>query len=171
MVHHPIIKVDNALSAVFIKYLGVFFVSMVPLIELRGAIPIALGMDLPAIPSIAVCVVGNILPVPVIYFFARKFLTWGMERRYIGGICRFFHDKGEKAGKKLTSGRTGKYGLLVALMLFVGIPLPGTGAWTGALVAALMDMKFSKALPCVFLGVCIAAAIITAVTFGVIHII
>ena len=120
----------------FMRYLSVFFISMVPLIELRGAIPIALGMDLPAIPAIAICVLGNMLPVPVIYFFAQKFLVWGMERRHIGKVCRFFHDKGVSAGQKLTSGRSGKYGLLVGLMLFVGIPLPGTGAWTGTLAAS-----------------------------------
>ena len=170
MVHHPIIKVDNALSAVFIKYLGVFFVSMVPLIELRGAIPIALGMDLPAIPSIAVCVVGNILPVPVIYFFARKFLTWGMGKRYIGKICRFFHDKGERAGRKLTSGKTGKYGLLVALMLFVGIPLPGTGAWTGTLAASFLDMGGKETAVSVCLGVVIAGVIMTVVSLLGLHI-
>ena len=87
------------MSTLLIKYLSVFVVSMVPLIELRGAIPIALGMDLPAIPSIVVCVIGNMLPVPVIYFFARKFLVWGLDKPLIGRLCRFFHDKGEKVGR------------------------------------------------------------------------
>ena len=152
-----------------IKYIAVFFVSMVPLIELRGAIPIAIHMDLPTLPAIAVCVVGNMLPVPVIYFFARKFLLWGLDKRFIGGICRFFHDKGERAGRKLSSGRYGRYGLLVALMLFVGIPLPGTGAWTGALVASVLDIRLRNALPAILLGLMIAGAITTAVTLGLIR--
>ena len=146
------------------KYLGVFFISMVPLIELRGAIPIALGMDLKAIPSIIVCCVGNMLPVPVIYFFARKFLLWGMERRYIGRICHFFHDKGEKACHKLTSGRYGKSGLIMGLMLFVGIPLPGTGAWTGSLAAAFLGMRLKYAMPAVVLGVLTAGTIMLTLT-------
>ena len=158
------------MSTLLIKYLSVFFVSMVPLIELRGAIPIALGMDLPAIPSIVVCVIGNMLPVPVIYFFARKFLVWGLDKPLISKVCRFFHDKGEKAGRKLTSGRTGKYGLLVALMLFVGIPLPGTGAWTGTLGASFLDMGGKETAISVSLGVVIAGIIMTIVSLLGLHI-
>ena len=115
----------------FLKYLFVFFVSMVPLIELRGAIPIAVGLGIDPTHAIVVCAVGNLLPVPVIYFFARKFLIWGLDKKYISGICHFFHDKGEKAGAKL-SGKAGKFGLMMALALFVGIPIPGTGAWVPA---------------------------------------
>jgi len=158
------------LSTLLIKYLSVFFVSMVPLIELRGAIPIALGMDLPAVPSIVVCVIGNMLPVPVIYFFARKFLVWGLDKPLIGKLCRFFHDKGENACRKLTSGRTGKYGLLVALMLFVGIPLPGTGAWTGTLGASFLDMGGKETAISVSLGVVIAGIIMTIVSLLGLHI-
>ena len=153
-----------------IKYIAVFFVSMVPLIELRGAIPIAIHMDLPTLPAIAVCVVGNMLPVPVIYFFARKFLLWGQDKRFIGGICRFFHDKGEKAGRKLSSGRYGRYGLLVALMLFVGIPIPGTGAWTGTLGASFLDMGAKATAVAVSLGLVIAGIIMTVVSLLGFHI-
>ena len=152
------------------KYLSVFFISMVPLIELRGAIPIALGMDLQTIPSIVVCVIGNMLPVPVIYFFARKFLEWGMKRRYIGKICRVFHDKGEKAGQRLTSGKTGKYGPLIGLMLFVGIPLPGTGAWTGTLAASFLGMGGKSTAIAVSAGVVIAGIIMTVVSLLGLHI-
>ena len=158
------------MHTLFMKYLGVFFISMVPLIELRGAIPIALGMDLEAVPSIVVCVIGNMLPVPVIYFFARKFLVWGMDRRYIGGICRFFHDKGENACRKLTSGRYGRSGLIVGLMLFVGIPLPGTGAWTGTLAASLLGMGGKSTAFAVSAGVVIAGIIMTVVSLLGLHI-
>lgn len=152
------------------KYLLVFLVSMVPLIELRGGVPIAIGMNIPWLPAIIVCCIGNMLPVPVIYFFARKFLTWGLDKRFIGGICRFFHVKGEKAGRKLTSGKAGKYGLLVALMLFVGIPLPGTGAWTGTLAASFLDMGGRETAISVSLGVIIAGIIMTVVSLLGLHI-
>ena len=152
------------------KYLAVFFISMVPLIEQRGAIPLAIGMGLSPIPTIAVCVVGNMLPVPVIYFFARKFLIWGLDKPGIRGICRFFHDKGEKAGRRLTSGRAGKFGLLVALMLFVGIPLPGTGAWTGTLGASFLDMGGKGTAIAVSSGVIMAGIIMTVVSLMGVHV-
>lgn len=83
------------------SYLLVFFVSMVPLIELRGAIPIGLGMGLPILPTYLVCVVGNMIPVPFIYLFARKFLIWGYHKPLIGPICKFCIVKGEKGGRAL----------------------------------------------------------------------
>ena len=152
-----------------LRYLAVFFVSMVPLIELRGAIPIAVGMGIDPSHAIVVCAVGNLLPVPVIYFFARKFLIWGLDKRYIGGICRFFHDKGEKAGAKL-SGKAGKFGLMAALTLFVGIPIPGTGAWTGTLGASFLDMGGKETAAAVSLGVIIAGIIMTVVSLLGFHV-
>lgn len=154
----------------FGKYLVVFFVSMVPLIELRGAIPIAVKMGLDTLPSIAICVVGNLLPVPIIYLFARKFLVWGLDKPYIGGICRFFHEKGEKAGRKLKSSRFGKYGLLVALTAFVGIPVPGTGAWTGTLGASFLDMGVRETAISVSLGVILAGIIMASVSLVGVHV-
>lgn len=148
----------------FFKYLIVFFISMVPLIELRGAIPVAIGMGLDTLPSIAVCAVGNLIPVPIIYFFARKFLIWGLDRPYIGGICHFFHDKGEAAGQKLSSSRFGRFGLMAALIVFVGIPVPGTGAWTGTLGASFLDLGMKKTALSVTLGVLIAAIIMATVS-------
>ncbi len=151
------------------KYLTVFLISMVPLIELRGAIPIALGMGLPTVPAIAVCAVGNMIPVPFIYFFARKFLLWGAQKAYIGKICRFFLEKGRRAGQKLVK-KTGRGGLAAALMIFVGIPLPGTGAWTGALGASFLDMGFRATVASVSLGVVLAGGIMTAVSLLGLHI-
>ena len=148
----------------FFKYLIVFFISMVPLIELRGAIPVAIGMGLDTLPSIAVCAVGNLLPVPIIYFFARKFLIWGLDKPYISGICHFFHDKGEAAGQKLSSSRFGRFGLMAALIVFVGIPGPGTGAWTGTLGASFLDLGMKKTALSVTLGVLIAAIIMATVS-------
>ena len=137
---------------------------MVPLSELRAAVPIAIGMGLDTLPSIAVCALGNMAPVPIIYLFARKFLVWGLDKPGLSKICHFFHDKGEAAGKKLSSSRFGKYGLVIALALFVGIPLPGTGAWTGTLGASFLDLGFKKTVVAVLTGVFIAAGIMTTVS-------
>ena len=137
---------------------------MVPLIELRGAIPVSQAMQLPIIPSYVVCIIGNMLPVPVIYLFARKFLEWGQDKKIIGGICRFFLVKGRAAGEKMQS-KVGR-GLFLALLLFVGIPLPGTGAWTGTLAASLLDMKFRDTVIAVMLGVLLAGLIMMAGSLG-----
>lgn len=149
----------------FWKYIAIFFVSMVPLIELRGAIPIAVGWDLNIVWSYIICIVGNMLPVPIIFFFARKVLVWGADKRFIGKFFRFCLEKGEKGGKKLQA-KAGR-GLFVALMLFVGIPLPGTGAWTGTLAASMLDMDFKSACLSVMLGVVIAGIIMGLASAGV----
>ena len=146
------------------SYLLVFFVSMVPLIELRGAIPIGLGMGLPILPTYLVCVVGNMIPVPFIYLFARKFLIWGYHKPLIGPICKFCIVKGEKGGRALEA-KAGR-GLVVALLLFVGIPLPGTGAWTGSLAAALMKMPIKDALFSVIGGTLIADILMAIFSYG-----
>lgn len=153
-----------------IQYLTIFLVSMVPLIELRGAVVMAVGMDMPYIPSLLVCILGNMLPVPFIYFFARKFLIWGAKQRYIGKFCNFFLVKGERAGQALVK-KTGRYGLFLALTLFVGIPLPGTGAWTGALGASFLDMGFKSTVLAVCLGVILAGIIMAVASTGVFAII
>ena len=152
-----------------LDYLLVFFISMVPLIELRGAIPIGIGMGLETLPTIIVSVIGNMLPVPVIYFFARKFLLWGARQRFIGKICNFFVVKGERAGQKLVA-KAGRGGLFIALMLFVGIPLPGTGAWTGALGASFLNMGIKSTALSVSLGVIIAGIIMAVVSLLGLHI-
>ena len=148
------------------KYLSVFFISMIPLLELRGAMPIALRMDIPFFQALLICVVGNMIPVPFIYFFARKFLVWGKDKKYIGKVCTFFLEKGERAGQKLVS-KTGRGGLFIALLLFVGIPLPGTGAWTGTLGASFLDMGFKSTVLSVSLGVVLAGIIMAVASTGV----
>ena len=149
-----------------LKYLLVFLVSMVPLIELRLAMPMAMAMDLDYWTSLVICVLGNMLPVPIIYFFARKVLIWGKDKRYIGKIFTFFLEKGEKAGKALTK-KAGRGGLFIALMLFVGIPLPGTGAWTGALGASFLDMGIKSTTAAVCLGVILAGTLMGLASVGV----
>ena len=137
---------------------------MVPLIELRGAIPVSQAMQLPIIPSYIICILGNMIPVPIIYLFARKFLEWGQNKKIIGGICRFFLEKGTKAGDKLQE-KAGR-GIFLALLLFVGIPLPGTGAWTGTLAASFLNMKFKQTVIAVMLGVLLAGLIMMAGSLG-----
>ena len=151
------------------KYLIVFLVSMVPLIELRGGVPIAVGMGLDYYKGLAVCVLGNMLPVPVIYLFARKVLHWGADKKYIGKFFTFCLEKGEAGGRKLTA-KAGRGGLFVALMLFVGIPIPGTGAWTGALAASFLDRGLKATTGSVCLGVVIAGLIMGIVSLTGIHI-
>ena len=152
------------------KYLSVFFLSMVPILELRGAVPIALAKGLPLIPSYIVCIIGNVLPVPLIYFFARKILTWGADKKYIGRLFTWLLNKGERGAKKLTA-KAGRGGLFVALLLFVGIPLPGTGAWTGTLAASLLDMGWKPTVAAVCLGVMLAGVIMALASLGVISVI
>ena len=148
------------------KYLIIFLISMVPIIELRGAMVYAVGYDLPYLPALLVCVLGNMVPVPFIYFFARKILIWGSDKKYIGRFFRFCLNKGERAGQKMVKA-AGRGGLFVALMLFVGIPIPGTGAWTGALGASFLNMGFKSTVLSVCLGVILAGIIMAALSTGV----
>ena len=153
------------LCTVFKKYLIVFLISMVPLIEIRGAMPYAVGFELPLVPSIIVAVLGNMLPVPFIFLFARRILEWGKDKKFIGGFFRWCLEKGEKGGRKLEA-KAGR-GLYWALLLFVGIPLPGTGAWTGTLAASILNMDFKKSVVFVLLGVLLAGGIMLAGSLGV----
>ncbi|MCQ2983237.1 MAG: small multi-drug export protein [Treponemataceae bacterium] len=155
----------NAILADIWNYCSIFIISMVPLIELRGAIPVSQGIGLPLLPSFIVCIIGNMIPVPVIYFFARKVLEWGKDKPVIGGFFSWCLDKGHKAGAKLTE-KAGR-GLFWALVLFVGIPVPGTGAWTGTLGASILDMGFKKTVTAVILGVLLAGVIMMSISFGV----
>lgn len=148
----------------FLKYLIVFLVSMVPIVELRGAVPIGTGMGLPWLPTLIVSIIGNMVPVPFIYFFARKILEWGKDKKFIGKFFTWCLKKGHSGGEKLQA-KAGR-GLFFALLLFVGIPLPGTGAWTGILAASLLDMGFKKSVVAVILGVLLAGIIMTLISVG-----
>ncbi|SNU08853.1 Uncharacterized membrane protein [Lachnospiraceae bacterium] len=153
-----------------IHYLIVFFISMVPLIELRLAIPYAVGHGLNMPLSYLVAIVGNMIPVPIIFFFARRVLEWGTKFNWpkgFGWIGKFFHfclEKGEKGGKKLTE--KSERSTYVALLLFVGIPLPGTGAWTGTLAASILDLDFKKSVIAVLGGIVLAGVIMGLGSLG-----
>lgn len=139
---------------------------MVPLIELRGAIPYAVAFQLPLLPSYITAILGNMLPVPFIFFFARKVLEWGKDKKLTKKFFTFCLEKGNKGGKKLQE-KAGR-NVYLALFLFVGIPLPGTGAWTGALVASVFDMDLKKSSLSILLGIFLAAVIMTFVSYGMI---
>lgn len=153
----------------FSKYLLVFFVSMVPLLELRGGIVMAVGMGLDYLTALTVCVIGNMLPVPLIYFFARKVLHWGAGKKYIGKFFSYCLEKGEHAGHRLMV-KAGRRGLFLALALFVGIPIPGTGAWTGTLAASFLDMGIKSTALAVSLGVIMAGIIMGAASMAGVHV-
>ncbi len=155
------------------KILVVLLISMVPLVELRGAIPIAVGMELglPEWLILLVALIGNIIPVPIIYLFARKVLNWGVTVKWkpFQSFCKFCLEKGEKAGQKLL--KSAKGGAYVGLLLFVAVPIPGTGAWTGTLAASILNLDFKKTMLAIMLGVLIAGAIMLLVSLGVFKVI
>ncbi len=152
----------------FWKYLIVFLISMVPIIELRGAIPYAVGFGLPLLPSYIIAVLGNMLPVPLIFFFARKILEWGKDKKIIDKFFTFCLEKGNKGGQKLLS-KAGR-SVYLALFLFVGIPLPGTGAWTGTLAASLLNLDFKKSVISIMAGVVLAGIIMGVLSLGIFNI-
>lgn len=145
---------------IIIKYVIVFFVSMLPIIELRGAIPIAEGLGLNILLYYPIAIIGNLLPVPVIYLFARKVLEWGKDKKYTKKFFTWCIEKGEKGGKKLRES-AGESGIFWALLIFVGIPLPGTGAWTGTLAASFLNLDFKTSVIAVSLGVVLAGIIMS----------
>ena len=148
----------------FTKFLTVFLVSMLPLAELRVAVPLAVGMKLPLVASYVICIIGNMIPVPFIFFFARKVLEWGAEKPILEKPFTWILKKGEKGGEKLMA-KVGR-STYVALFLFVGIPIPGTGAWTGTLAASFLDMDFKSSIIAVMLGVMLAGIIMGLASAG-----
>ncbi len=146
-----------------IHYIITFLISMVPLVELRGALIYAAGVQIPLYIAFPICIVGNMIPVPFIFFFARRVLEWGADKPVIGKFFSWCLKKGHKGGEKLKA-KAGK-GLFLALLLFVGIPLPGTGAWTGTLAASILDMDFKTSVKAVICGVLLAGAIMATLSY------
>ena len=140
----------------------VLICSMLPIIELRGAIPMAAAFNMPWWQAYLLAVVGNMLPVPVILLFIKQFLTWaaGSKIKFLNKLANWLNRKVEKNRPKIE--KFAFWGLCV----FIAIPLPTTGAWTGSLVAAMIDMKFWKAMLTAFVGVLIAGTVVTAIVYG-----
>ncbi len=146
----------------FLDHLWVFFISMLPIVELRGAIPAGALLGLPLWSNYLVSVVGNFLPVPFILLFIRRILAWMKTTKRLAGIALWLEEKAQKKSDQVM-----RYASL-GLFLFVAIPLPGTGAWTGALIASLLDMRMKYALPSIFLGVVSAGVIMSLASYGVV---
>ena len=140
------------------KYIIALLISMIPLVELRGAVPVAIASGIPWWQALILCVIGNMIPVPIIFFFARRVLEWGADKPLIGGFFTWCLKKGHSGGQKLEKA-AGDKGVFWALLLFVGIPLPGTGAWTGTLAASILDWDFKRSVIAVMLGVILAGII------------
>ena len=140
------------------NYIITFLISMIPLVELRGAVPYAISSGIPLWQALLIGVIGNMLPVPIIFFFARHILEWGKEKPIIGNFFTWCLNKGHRGGQKLEEA-AGDKGIFWALLLFVGIPLPGTGAWTGTLAASILDWGFKRSVLAVMLGVILAGLI------------
>ena len=145
------------------NYIITFLIGMVPLIELRGAVPYAIATGIPMWQALIIGVVANMLPVPIIFFFARRVLEWGANKPVIGGFFTWCLKKGHKGGKKLAD-TAGDKGIFIALLFFVGIPIPGTGAWTGTLAASILDWDFKRSITAVMLGVILAGLIMVTLT-------
>ena len=146
----------------FLKYLSVFGMAALPVLELRGAVPYGVAMDLPLPTVLTVSILGNLLPVPFIILFIRQILAWMKSKsRRLRGIAEKLEARAQAKGDILVKYET------LGLFILVAIPLPGTGAWTGSLVAALFDLRMKHALPAIFLGVITAGLIMSVVSYGV----
>jgi len=144
------------------KMLATFLISMVPIIELRGALPIGVGMGLPPLTALIVSIIGNMVPVPFIIIFIRRILDWMHRFETFDRIASKLEAKAAKGGEKIV-----KYEMF-GLFLLVAVPLPGTGAWTGSLVAAFFDLRLKNAVPIIFLGVIAAGIVVFLITYGVV---
>jgi len=146
----------------FTKIILTFLISMVPIIELRGALPFGVGMGLDPWFALVICIIGNMVPVPFIIVFIRRILNWMHRFEKFDRIAKRIEAKAEKQGDKLVKYET------LGLFLLVAVPLPGTGAWTGSLVAALFDLRLKTAIPTIFAGVVAAGIIVFCITYGVV---
>ena len=144
------------------NYLWVFFLSMVPVLELRAAIPIGATLGLEWVANYLICVIGTMIPVPIILLFVRHVLEWMKKIPRLDKIALWVENKAQKNTPKVQ-----KYASL-GLLIFVALPLPGTGAWTGALVAAMLDMRMKYAIPSIFCGVLIAGLIMSLASYGLV---
>jgi uncharacterized membrane protein len=146
------------------KWIMTFIVSMVPVVELRGAIPLGVAHGLSIPVAAVISIIGNMVPVPVIILFVRQVFKWLKERSSrIGAWILRLEERADRKSKMVIDYQ------LVGLCILVAIPLPGTGAWTGALVAAVLELRLKNALPAIFAGVCVAGAIVSWLTYAAVR--
>ena len=142
------------------KILATLLMSMVPIVELRGGIPFGAALGLPPAAGMGAAIIGNMIPVPFIILFIKKIFQWMRRFEPLAKLVSHFESKAESKSDRVT--RYKKFGLCI----FVAVPLPGTGAWMGALIAALLDMRLRDSFPVITLGVCIASLVVTGITYG-----
>ena len=142
---------------------GVFFCAMLPIIELRGAIPLGAAIGLPWYSNFIVSIIGNLLPVPFILFFIKAVLNFMKKTKAFAKVALWIEAKAEKHKSALDKGA------FLGLLLFVAIPIPGTGAWTGSLIASLAGIKISKSIVAITLGVLLAGVIMTLASYGILE--
>ena len=148
------------LTESFVSVMMVFIISLIPVLELRGAIPYGFAAGIPAWVVVLVSVIGNMLLVPFVILSVRSVFAWLKKMKFMRGFVEWSENRVLKNKKMIAKYET------LGLMLLVAIPLPGTGAWTGAMLAGLLGMRLKTALPAIFIGVIIAAVIVTGVTYG-----
>ena len=142
------------------KILATLLTSMVPIVELRGGIPFGAALGLPPAAVMGAAIIGHMIPVPFIILFIKKIFQWMRRFEPLAKLVSHFESKAESKSDRVT--RYKKFGLCI----FVAVPLPGTGAWMGALIAALLDMRLRDSFPVITLGVCIASLVVTGITYG-----
>ena len=151
---------NNSLGQFLPKDLFVFFVSMIPLVELRGGLVIAKILNIELLKANVICIIGNIIPIPFILLFIKQIFAFMKKHNILKGFVEWC----ERRAEKKSAGA--ERGLFVFLLLFVGIPIPGTGAWMGSLIAALFDFDIKKASIAIFLGIILAAIIVSVFSYG-----
>ena len=151
------------METVFGKLLLTLGTAMVPVVELRGAIPVGVAAGLPPAVACAAAVLGNLMPVPLIMLLARRVMDWLRGMAFFGPKINWLERRAHLKGRIVRKYR------LMGLVILVAIPLPGTGAWTGALVASVLDIRMRNAVPAIFLGLVVAGVLITVLTMGVIR--
>lgn len=166
---NSIVNIFGTDGGAFGHYVLVFCISLLPILELRGGLIAAYILGLPLIPSMIVCYIGNMLPIPLLLMFVKKFLNWLGKFKIFKGFVNWIQHRGEKKAQEMKEkqSRFEEWGL----MAFVAIPLPGTGGWTGSLVAAILNMDNKKAFKVIAVGVAIAGIIVAALSYGLVDVI
>ena len=152
------------------NYILVLLISMLPIVELRGAILYSQAMKFSLFYSYIIAIIGNLIPVPFVYFMEKKFLIWAKDKKYIGKFCKFLLEKGHNAGEVILK-KAGKRGIFLALTIFIGIPFPGTGAYTGILAASILDIDFNTSMLCAIVGVILSGILMSALSIGIFNLI
>ncbi len=153
--------ITNGLSGVCPNEVVIFIISMIPILELRGGLVAASLLHVPMYEAIVICIIGNMLPIPFILLFIKKILGWMSHRKHMGKVVKALETRSKSKSKQIENYK------FFGLLFFVGIPLPGTGAWTGALISSLLGMDVKKAFIAILGGVVMASVIMVVIAYGI----